>query len=426
MARFLWTQKQDIGPAPRFGHAMCYDSARQLTFIFGGAGDEPFGDSWIWSGETWTQVADTGPAARRDHAMCFDTARGVALLFGGSSNGQVLGDTWSWDGEDWTQVEDTGPAARGGHAMAFDSQRSRAILFGGNDGANTLRDTWEWDGEAWTQVEDAGPLPRRHHALAYDLARQRTVLFGGESEDGATLRDTWEWDGSNWTQIEDIGPPACMRASLVSTDAQLVLFGGISHAAANPPPTLFDDSWAFEGGHWTQRQDMGPAARWSHTMAFDTQRRTIVLFGGSSGAAVDQAANLRRDTWEHLETEPAVGGGGGGGGPNAGSELQQLDLVPTEASPGQVVTAEVTLAGMSQQTTQVMLVWLLQSILDNANNSGNPVSSADINPIGQLDIPPGMLAATLDFAAPAASEPVVVVVAYTALGSQAAAQLSII
>jgi hypothetical protein len=35
MARYLWTQKEDIGPSARFGHAMTYDSARSRTVLFG-------------------------------------------------------------------------------------------------------------------------------------------------------------------------------------------------------------------------------------------------------------------------------------------------------------------------------------------------------------------------------------------------------
>ena len=36
MSRFLWTQKEDIGPSARFGHAMTYDSVRSRTTLFGG------------------------------------------------------------------------------------------------------------------------------------------------------------------------------------------------------------------------------------------------------------------------------------------------------------------------------------------------------------------------------------------------------
>jgi len=37
MSRFLWTQKEDIGPSARFGHAMTYDSVRSRTVLFGGS-----------------------------------------------------------------------------------------------------------------------------------------------------------------------------------------------------------------------------------------------------------------------------------------------------------------------------------------------------------------------------------------------------
>ena len=33
MSRFLWTQKEDIGPSARFGHAMTYDSVRSRTSV---------------------------------------------------------------------------------------------------------------------------------------------------------------------------------------------------------------------------------------------------------------------------------------------------------------------------------------------------------------------------------------------------------
>jgi hypothetical protein len=35
-ARMLWSQRQDIGPSPRVGHAITYDSIRERTTLFGG------------------------------------------------------------------------------------------------------------------------------------------------------------------------------------------------------------------------------------------------------------------------------------------------------------------------------------------------------------------------------------------------------
>ena len=36
--RWLWTQKEDIGPNPRAGHAMVYDADRERVVLFGGYG----------------------------------------------------------------------------------------------------------------------------------------------------------------------------------------------------------------------------------------------------------------------------------------------------------------------------------------------------------------------------------------------------
>jgi hypothetical protein len=66
MSRFLWTQKEDIGPSARFGHAMTYDPVRSRTILFGGSlfiGNQvgTVNDTWEWNGEFWTQIADTCP-----------------------------------------------------------------------------------------------------------------------------------------------------------------------------------------------------------------------------------------------------------------------------------------------------------------------------------------------------------------------------
>src|SRR5205814_2490265 len=100
MATVLWTQKQDIGPRPRAGHAMIYDAARQRVVLFGGdsLGAPLFGDTWEWDGENWTQVQDMGPSARVFHAMAHDSSRGRSVLFGGQTAVGLIGDTWEWDG----------------------------------------------------------------------------------------------------------------------------------------------------------------------------------------------------------------------------------------------------------------------------------------------------------------------------------------
>lgn len=290
LATLLWTQRQDMGPSARFGHALVYDADKRRTLLVGGDGlSVLFRDSWLWNGETWTQVEDIGPSGRTGHAIAYDSARSRVVLFGGFSSPGQLADTWEWDGEAWTQVEDTGPRARARHALAYDSTRSRVVLFGGEGAGDPLGDTWEWDGDEWTQVADTGPSPRRGHAMCFEASAQRTVLFGGS--DGS---DTWAWNGTSWTELNDVGPRPCEGTALVSTGQSTLLFGGLGREAS---AALFGLTWELNGADWTERQDMGPTPRFGHAMAYDGARGRVTLFGGS-GAVPTTAGSLFADTWE--------------------------------------------------------------------------------------------------------------------------------
>src|SRR5919202_6443541 len=97
--RWLWTQKQDIGPSPRSGHAMAYDAARQRVVLFGG--DTSVGrqsDTWEWDGRAWAEVADTGPSARSLHDIVYDDARQRLGLFCGKNGHGGCGETRGWGG----------------------------------------------------------------------------------------------------------------------------------------------------------------------------------------------------------------------------------------------------------------------------------------------------------------------------------------
>jgi hypothetical protein len=345
MAKVLWTQKQDIGPRARIGHAMTYDVTRRRVVLFGGdsLSNALFGDTWEWDGDSWTQVEDIGPSARVFHAMAFDATRSRTVLFGGRDQGGLLGDTWEWVGENWTQVSDSGPSPRRGHAMAFDRNRRRIVLFGG-DADGRLNDTWEWDGNEWVQQADSGPSARIHPAMAYDNGRNRLVLFGGAAQD-AGLGDTWEWDGTAWTEESDFGPDPCAGGAMVFKGSRIALFGGIASIAVPPPQpaALFNRSWEWDGRHWTARQDMGPGVRVFHAMAFDESRSRVVLFGGSVMAIGSEggAAGLRSDTWEQFEE-----GASSGTGPGTGTGTPVIAAVQIDPNPAVVagtVTVQVTL-----------------------------------------------------------------------------------
>jgi hypothetical protein len=360
MAKVLWTQKQDIGPRPRVGHAMAFDAARRRIVLFGGdsLANTLFGDTWEWDGESWTQVQDIGPSTRAFHAMAYDSVRRRSVVFGGRNANGFLGDTWEWDGEHWTQVADSGPSRRMGHAMAFDPNRRRVVLFGG-DAAGRLGDTWEWDGNEWVQQEDTGPSPRVHAAMAYDTRRSRLVLFGGAAQD-AGLGDTWEWDGVAWTEESDFGPDGCAGAAMVFKRSRVALFGGIQSIASPPPAAieLFDRSWEWDGRHWTARQDMGPGDRVFHAMAFDEARFRVVLFGGSAvpTSGDGAAAGVQGDTWEQFEEGASTNPGPDPGPPPGSVGVAAIEVVPNAALPGGTVDFQVTLTGPALEEQMVVIL----------------------------------------------------------------------
>jgi len=117
--------------------------------------------------------------------------------------------------------------------------------------------------------------------MAFDPDRACVVLFGGWAVGagvGGNLYagDTWEWDGGNWTQVDDMEPSA--RSSLaVAYDRnrdRLVLFGGLTDNVAS------GETWEWDGQDWTQVSETGPQARILHAMAFDSSKNVVTLFGG--------------------------------------------------------------------------------------------------------------------------------------------------
>ncbi len=213
----VWNLRTTFGPAPRYWHGMTYDSARQVTVLFGGRDKtQGFNDVWEWNGASWTQVTISGPSpsARMNFGMVYDSQRGVHVIFGGLNSG-LLGDTWEYNGatHTWSQRATTGPAARWSTRMTYDSQRHETVLFGGASAVPAtlsgqyLGDTWVWNGATWTQRAPATPVRGRHgHTFAYDSDRRVSVMMCGaiffnSTNPEATVGEAWEWDGNDWKDV---------------------------------------------------------------------------------------------------------------------------------------------------------------------------------------------------------------------------------
>jgi hypothetical protein len=223
-----WTLRSNTGPSPRFGHAMAYDKSRGVSVLFGGRSGScgpsaVCGDTWEWNGSQWELRATTGPAPRWDHAMAYDSRRHVTVLYGGVYSSE----TWEWDGQVWLlRTSFVGPELRVGHSMAYDSLRGATLLFSGFGPEGADSQTWAWDGTTWTLLSGVGPPRRDYSAMAYDSARAVTVVFGGYLSDTHLFgNDTWELpscprdsDGDGVIDANDECDVSDLRSTIVIDD----------------------------------------------------------------------------------------------------------------------------------------------------------------------------------------------------------------
>lgn len=281
-----WTQlTPPQSPSARGGHDMVYDAARGQIVLCGGqdaAGNyDP--TTWVWNGATWLAYqAGPSPCARTSHTMAYDAARQRVVLFGGFNSQGLLNDTWEWDGTAWTQRSPVNaPPARFLSAMAYDAARGQVVLFGGFDGQLYVGDTWLYDGVNWTQAQPTtSPGLLCGHWMAYDAARGKVVLFGGASPIPPNPRnETWEWDGNNWSLLVPASSPSprcCMTMAYDSARQRIVLFGGNDGAVA------IGGTWEWTGTTWEQPTLMlSPSARQGAAIAYHAGQDQMLLFGGS-------------------------------------------------------------------------------------------------------------------------------------------------
>jgi len=313
---------------------MAYDSARGVTVLFGGFGDDyqVYDDTWHRDGTDWSlQSPSNSPPPNYRHAMVYASNREMTVLFNGgtweygllsySLEAPVLAPIDNPTGDrdyliEWSTVtEATGYRLEEANSPTFASPTVRysgpAISFtvtrqAGGDWYYRVRAANDTGISAWSNTQSVSVIPlttnwterfpvnrppsRRGHAMAYDSARGVTVLFGGE-EGAGYLSDTWEWDGTNWIQKTPANRPSARAFHAMAYDSQrgvTVLFGGVAGSLNFP-----NDTWEWDGANWTQRQPVNsPPGRNGGAMAYDSARGVTVFFGGTV------PGQFFRETWE--------------------------------------------------------------------------------------------------------------------------------
>ncbi len=282
-----WTQRFPAQSPPPLSFAtLAFDSFRRRAVLFGGqlpdAGRSS--ETWEWDGVTWlARPVGTSPPRRQSSGMAYDVVHRKTVLFGGTTSNGYESDTWEWDGARWTQRQVPGPSARDGHSMVFDERRARIVLVGGYDGT-VQSDLWEWDGTSWTERHAATtPGPRARFGLAYDGDRQRVVMGFGSTSPSSYSGEVWEWDGLDWSERTALRLPGT-----ILLDPNLVWDAAQHRLTVLSSLELF----AWTGAEWTSFK---PSYRPGASVAFDSNRGVVVLFGGQ---LFGRAHQFEGELWE--------------------------------------------------------------------------------------------------------------------------------
>lgn len=249
----------------------------------------------------WTNANPIGlsPSPRSGHRMVYDSARSKVIMIGGENGFGFLNEVWEWDtaSRTWTNVTPTGgnqPIPRADFGMAYDPVRAKVVIYGGRcstqfSNVGITGDTWEWEpaGGTWTQ-KPASTLVfvgLWGAELAFDPNLQKVIVFGGEPYWGyPTNSATYAWDDNGWTLISIDGPSGRVRHSMAtdSKRSRVILFGGYNRSSSGF--TRPNDTWEWNGQAWIQVSAEGPQSPSpgdGAVMAYDTRRELTFLFGGT-------------------------------------------------------------------------------------------------------------------------------------------------
>ncbi len=210
-------------------------------------------------------------------------AQGDTWLLQGDSN--MLPLWWVRDGERWSRrLFTSAPPALNYPALCYDSHRGRLVLFGGSNRAGAVTaDTWEFDGATWDRRTNvSAPVARAMARMAFDSARNVIVMFGGVGAGNALLTDTWEYDGLSWHQVNVPTPkPPGRYSHSLAYDAQrkrtVLAFG-------SDDTRFYNDTWEYDGVRWV-KAPVQPTLlpRGGTGTAYDPIRGHVYVYGGAGG-----------------------------------------------------------------------------------------------------------------------------------------------
>jgi hypothetical protein len=171
-------------------------------------------------------------------------------------------------------------------AAAFDADRNEVVVFGGYDASSNMSgNTWVWTPEGgWVQKFPANSPTRRYDsAMAYDAESGQIILYGGYgqvpgSASNDSLADTWVWDGENWTELSPANNAGSRYGHSMAYDSnrkEIVLYGGNESAGD------YYSTFIWNGTNWSERTTANnPGYAAPAAMAYDAKNQKVLLFTG--------------------------------------------------------------------------------------------------------------------------------------------------
>ncbi|AVI52172.1 hypothetical protein C5O00_13820 [Pukyongia salina] len=253
---------------------------------------------------------------RNAHSMAYNALESKVYLFAGASEEEVVSDLWVLDSKNWRRVDTKiQPEPRTFASMVYDIQNNRLILFGGSkvlfgikpDSNNLLNDTWQFKNNKWEKlITKNSPIPRAEASMVYDQDRETVVLFGGyhiQNNEYIKLGDTWEFRNNDWNLITNSGPSNRHGAAMAydSEEKCIILFGGSTIDKQYGESK--GETWKWDGKEWKKTTNIGPAGIFNASMAYDEERKEFIRFGGWNGTTrINETWRLSGNNWDKLKT----------------------------------------------------------------------------------------------------------------------------
>jgi len=299
-------------PGPRDHFGLAYDSHRDRLVLFGGNDLDADGKykwnptTWEWDGQMWALVDEAGIGEVSSITTVYDPERKELISFGGYKPGTgSLDETWTFSGAQWDKQEIDGPSARSSCPITYDKKRQEVILFSGCTSRPYLSDTYRLTKSGWEKIPVEGPPGVCRGALFFDEVRETVVLFGGAITEGNEwIRSDvfWEWDGTSWSEIIVETKPSGRSNILMAYDSnrkRAVLFGG------NTTDQVSSELWEWDGKEWLQIPTNGdwPSAVETFGITYHKRQKKVFLYGGRTGPASPVADFWSWDgtRWEKVE-----------------------------------------------------------------------------------------------------------------------------